>query len=71
MPKIKILFPQICFESRTIEVSEEEATDIMEGDRVKFIWDQMTQEEQDWCPDQQKGLESAYDVGYISVKVIE
>lgn len=72
MKKVRIKFPQLCVESRTIEVSDEKYEELVEHageeDRANFIWNQMTESEKNWAPNGFKSLVSAIDVGYCGIE---
>jgi hypothetical protein len=69
MKWIKITFPQIVFESKEIEVSEEIAESLLyhNEDVGKFVWDNMTEQEQGWT-EGQKWVRSAIEEGYAGVR---
>jgi hypothetical protein len=65
--KVKITFPQIVFESKEVELSDGEfdaVQDLCFHDQVDFIWNNMTEDEKDWCPMGKKGLKDALDLDY-------
>lgn len=72
--KVKIKFPQIVFETREVEVTEEQHEELIhhscDEDRVKFIWENMTDQEQQWVHGK-KDVESAVDVGYCGIESVE
>jgi hypothetical protein len=70
MKKITISFPQIVFERRTIEVTEDKHEEILNGcldEKVEFIWDNMTGLEKQWSQGIE-ALSSAVDIEYCGVK---
>jgi hypothetical protein len=71
MKKIKILFPQIIIEQKEVEVTEEKYDTLIYDnvDVVDFIWDNMTEQEQQWTNGKQ-WIESAIDCGYAGLKKI-
>ena len=50
MKTVKILFPQVVIETKSIEVSDEEFENLIEHniDVEKFVWNNMTEQEQSW-----------------------
>ena len=67
MEKIIIYFPQIIFEQKEIEVTEEQADDLLlhHIDIVNFIWNNLTDSEQDFTS--QKMIDDFYDSGTIKM----
>lgn len=70
--KIKILFPQIVIESKEIEVDEDKFETLYEHHEGvdKFVWDNMTEQEQQWTQGQ-KWVSSAIEEGYAGVRKIQ
>lgn len=69
--KIKIKYPQIYIESKTIDVDDEIGDNIINGcsdEQVKFISDNLNSMESDNLP---SGLASALEYGYASVKEVK
>lgn len=70
MKKVKISFPQIVVEQREVEVTDEQFEDLTQhycdNEKTDFIWDQMTDQEQQWTQGK-KWVESAIDMGYCGV----
>lgn len=49
MKIVKILFPQIVIEIKSIEVSDEEFENLIDHiDVENFVWNNMTEQEQSW-----------------------
>lgn len=72
MPKVLIKYPQIVFDTKEVEVTEEQLTDLIEHhiDREKFIWDNLNEREQNQTFGE-AWLEGAFDYGYISIKEVK
>lgn len=70
--KIKIVFPQIIFETKIVEVSKEKYEDLMEHhiDREDFIWNNLTENEQNWT-NGKKWIESSLEAGYAGLRKVE
>ncbi len=69
MKKVTIKFPQIVIESKEIEVSGYKLEEIMnfcEEERVDFIWENMTEQEQQWT-NGKKWIAAAVDADYCGV----
>ena len=68
---IKIVFPQIVFETKIISVSKEKYEDLMlhHIDREDFLWDNLTENEQNWT-NGKKWVESSMDAGYSGLRVV-
>lgn len=71
MKKVVIKFPQIVFETRIVEVSDEKHEELLhyasDSEKVDFIWENMTEQEQMWT-EGKHWIESSMDAGYGSVK---
>lgn len=72
MKTIIIKFPQIIVEFKDVLVSDEEHEAIINGDldRSKFIWDNLTELEQNHVPNGQKGIESGLECDMANIKTI-
>lgn len=70
MKTVFIKFPQITVDFKAVKVSDEEYDEIINGDadKSKFIYDNLTEQEQNWLPNGQKGLESALEWDLASIK---
>jgi len=71
MKKVIIQFPQIVIEEKIIEVTEDQHEELLQHssdiEKTDFIWENMTQQEQDWT-NGKNSIESAVDVGYCGIK---
>lgn len=69
---IEIKFPQICVGTRIIEVPDGEyPEDGCSDELVDFIWNHMTEDEKDDCPNRKKGIDSCLDQNLAHVKEIK
>ena len=70
--KLLISFPQIVIEHKEVEVTPEQAEELLQhsniSERAGFIWSNMTDKEQQWTPNGIRSVESAIDLGYCSIK---
>ncbi len=68
MPKLIIKFPQIIFEEKEIEVTQEKYMSLIEDrkDVSKFIWDNLSEQEKS-CSSAYKELDSFIDCGACGV----
>jgi len=72
MAIVKIIYPQIVFETKELEVTEDQKEEIgnfCEEEKVDFIWNNLDDLEKNWIPDDKKGLESAVDCDYAKIKL--
>lgn len=69
MRKIKITYPQVYFEEKEIEVTQEQYESLILHleNQDGFIWDNLDEREQSWVPDGEKGLSAAIEYGYCGV----
>lgn len=72
MKTIIIKFPQIIVEYKDVIVPDEKYEDLINGDldRSKFIWDNLTELEQNHVPNGQKGIESGLECDMANIKTI-
>lgn len=74
MRKIKITFPQIVFEQKEVEVTQEQYEDLIEhsscSEKAKFIWSNMTDMEKQWTEGEKwvEGAVDCYLCGVYSIK---
>lgn len=77
MKKVKIKFPQVYWEEKELTIRDEDFDRVMDGEdcndagRGSFIWNNLTENEQDKVPYGEKGIISAVDVGYAWVKEVK
>jgi hypothetical protein len=72
MRKLKIRFPQITFKEKIVDVTDEQhykfVSKLSHIDEItKFIWNNMSEEEQKWTEGGIKWVKSAIDVDYAGV----
>lgn len=73
MKKLKITYPQIVFETKEIEVSDEVAENALNGcceEKADFIISQITDLDFNWIPESRMGLISCVDMGYSTIKEV-
>lgn len=72
--KIRLIYPVITFNSIDIDVPNNQWEEIqnMSGiERAEFIESHIDQTDFDWIPDGKKGIESALEMGYASIKPVQ
>lgn len=69
MPKVRIVYPQICFDYKDIEVEQNKYEDLIEHHtgRAEFIWNNLTEQEQQ-STHGFKWIETALENDYASVR---
>ena len=73
MKTLKITYPQIVFETKEIEVSDELSEIAINGcceEKADFIISQITDLDFNWIPEAKKGLISCIDMGYSTIKIV-
>ncbi len=72
MKKIKIIFPQITFKTKVLEITDEKAESLIEHreDEAKFIWDNMSEIEQN-CSSGEEWIKSALSVDMAKINYYE
>lgn len=71
--KVKFQFPTITFETKEVEISDAEWEQLQlssDWQKAEFIWAKLDDDERDWVPDRMKGIQSALDVGYTTIKPV-
>lgn len=74
MPKVKITFPQVYWEEKEVEVSEEELEKLdTEGDgfSTELVWNNLSQHEKDNVPAGEKGLLESFYEDYAKVEKVK
>ena len=74
MKKIKILYPQIYFDSKIIEVDQQQFDHIMnhydDHEKAEFVWNNLTEYEQTWLSNKANNLPilaTAIEMGYAKI----
>lgn len=68
--RVRATVPQISFEEVFVDMPEELFEMGNEEEKAKFVWDSLTQREQDWCPQGFKGYLDCLEVNYSTIKKV-
>lgn len=70
--KLIISFPQVVIQRKEVEVTPEQAEELLQhsnySERAEFTWDNMTDKEKQWTPDEISFVKSYYELGACSIK---
>lgn len=76
--KLKIIYPVIYFNTLEVDVSDDKGEDLLnhscDDEKAKFVMDVVEKSnpsEVDWIPNGRKGIASAFEAGYSTIKLVE